>query len=55
MARRNALEHGKALHKLTDKLMGVPKAQLHAIISMLNVYWNKQQMERYYPDFRKGV
>ncbi len=53
MARRNALEYGKALRKLTDKLVEIPKAQLHAIIAMLILYWNEQQMEKDYPDFAK--
>jgi tetratricopeptide (TPR) repeat protein len=51
MARRNALEYGKALRKLTDKLVEVPKARLHAIIAMLIQYWNEQGMEKNYPDF----
>jgi tetratricopeptide (TPR) repeat protein len=53
MARRNALEYGKALRKLTDKLVEVPKAQLHTIVTMLVLYWNEQQMEKVYPGFAK--
>lgn len=54
MARRNVLEYGKALRKLTDKLVEVPKAQLHAIVAMLIQYWNEQQMEETYPSFAKA-
>ena len=51
MARRNILEYGKALRKLTDKLVEIPKAQLHPIIDMLILYWNEQGMEEAFPDF----
>jgi tetratricopeptide (TPR) repeat protein len=51
MARRNDLEYGRALRKLTDRLVQVPKAQLHAIIPMLILYWNEQGMEKKHPDF----
>jgi tetratricopeptide (TPR) repeat protein len=51
MARRNDLEYGRALRKLTDKLVKVPKAQLHTIIPMLILYWNEQGMERDHSDF----
>jgi tetratricopeptide (TPR) repeat protein len=54
MARRNALEYGRALRKLTDKLVEVPDAQLHPIITMLTLYWKDQQMDDEYPDFSEA-
>ena len=54
MARRNALEYGKALRKLTDKLVEIPKAQLHAVVAMLIQYWKEQHMEEGYPSFAKA-
>ena len=51
MARRNDLEYVRALRKLTDKLVKVPKAQLHAIISMLILSWKERKMEEKHPDF----
>jgi len=54
MARRNAIEYGKALRKLTDRLVEVPKEPLHAIIAMLTSYWSEHGMDKDYPDFEKA-
>jgi tetratricopeptide (TPR) repeat protein len=51
MARRNEHEYGKALHKLTDQIVGVPRNKIHPIIESLVTYWYKQKMHEEYPDF----
>jgi len=43
MARRNTLEYGKALRKLTDQLVAVPRDQLHPIVDALIAYWSEQK------------
>ena len=51
MARRNALEYGKALRKLTDLLVSVPKDQIHPIADALITYWSEQHMDTDHADF----
>ena len=51
MARRNALEYGKALRKLTDQLVSIPRSQIHPITGALIMYWYEQHMDIGYPDF----
>jgi tetratricopeptide (TPR) repeat protein len=51
MARRNELEYDKALHKLTNQIVGVPRNKIHPIIDSLITYWYKQKVDEKYPDF----
>ncbi|HEY5006187.1 MAG TPA: tetratricopeptide repeat protein, partial [Ktedonobacteraceae bacterium] len=51
MARRNILEYGKALRKLTDLLVSIPKDQIHPIADALITYWSEQDMNKVHPDF----
>jgi tetratricopeptide (TPR) repeat protein len=51
MARRNTQEYGKALRKLTDLLVIIPKDQIHPIADALITYWSEQHMDTNYPDF----
>jgi tetratricopeptide (TPR) repeat protein len=51
MALRNALEYGKALRKLNDRLVSVPTERLHPIVDTLIAYWIEQKLDRDYPDF----
>ena len=51
MARRNTLEYSKALRKLTDQLVAIPKNQMHPIAEMLITYWSEQNMDTDHPDF----
>ena len=53
MALRNALEFGKSLRKLNDRLVSVPTEQLHPIVDTLIAYWREQNLGQDYPDFVK--